>query len=173
MFELRKVPEGWEHPKDDRGRYIPLHGGSYSKDASEWEERKEMWNKGFQLSFSLDPEVREFEPIDEEASEEFGHWDEERPVKEKYAPDWKPEERTHFQMYETISEGTPASPVMETQEELARWLSDNFVFLLTGKKATYEQWLYVCQKGGHAIAAVRDGNKFMSGVEAIDVAKKR
>ena len=35
------------------------------------------------------------------------------------------EERTHYQMYETCTEGTPISPVMETPENLARWLADN------------------------------------------------
>lgn len=33
-----------------------------------------------------------------------------------------PEQRTHFQYYETVSEGTPVSPIFASQEALARWL---------------------------------------------------
>jgi hypothetical protein len=41
-----------------------------------------------------------------------------------YRPDWPEESRTAFQVYETVSEGTPVSPVFETREELLAWLSD-------------------------------------------------
>lgn len=47
-----------------------------------------------------------------------------RPVPEDYMPDWQEEERTHLQMYESTTEGTPISPIMATKEELARWLAD-------------------------------------------------
>ena len=33
-----------------------------------------------------------------------------------------PEQRTHFQYYETVSEGTPISPIFASQEALAHWL---------------------------------------------------
>lgn len=39
-------------------------------------------------------------------------------------PRWSAKKRTHLQMYETCSEGTPISPVMATAEELAHWLAD-------------------------------------------------
>ena len=42
-----------------------------------------------------------------------------------HMPHWPIKRRTHWQMYETVSEGTPISPVMATAEELARWLADN------------------------------------------------
>lgn len=34
----------------------------------------------------------------------------------------KEEEKTCFQIYENVSEGTPVSPVFETHEEMATWL---------------------------------------------------
>ena len=58
-------------------------------------------------------------------------------------PDWPEAERTHYQMYETTTPGTPISPVMETPEALARWLfkdsPDHDYFATSG--ATYESWL--------------------------------
>lgn len=41
-----------------------------------------------------------------------------RPDASDYMPDWPEAERTHYQMYENTSEGTPISPVMATPEDL-------------------------------------------------------
>lgn len=63
-------------------------------------------------------------------------------------PEWKPEERTHYQMYEDTTEGTPISPVMESPEALARWLVDNRASVFgMGTQASYEQWLWLCNGG--------------------------
>lgn len=37
-------------------------------------------------------------------------------------PQWPKHERTHVQMYEACTEGTPVSPVLESPEALRRWL---------------------------------------------------
>ncbi len=47
------------------------------------------------------------------------------PEENLYRPDWTDEERTHFQIYETVSEGTPISPTFATKEELAQWYHEN------------------------------------------------
>jgi hypothetical protein len=58
-------------------------------------------------------------------------------------PLWPDEQRTHLVLYETITEGTPVSPVLSTDEELARWLADNIV---TGQPVSYEQWLSMVEE---------------------------
>lgn len=40
-----------------------------------------------------------------------------------YRPEWT-EEPTHFQVYEEVTEGTPLSPVFESEEELVEWVVD-------------------------------------------------
>lgn len=45
-------------------------------------------------------------------------------LSDTYRPDWPEETRTAFQVYETVSEGTPVSPVFQTEEELVAWLCD-------------------------------------------------
>ena len=87
--EIRMVPEGWEHPKRENGHYETLLEG-YASDSEEFMEMAAT--KGLQ-----------------EAVDYMGC-----PDKEYYMPDWKPDEKTHLQMYETCSEGTPISPVMKT-----------------------------------------------------------
>lgn len=64
-------------------------------------------------------------------------------IEADYMPDWKPEEMTHYQMYEEVSEGTPMSPVMETPEELAQWLVDNRAGYFAYETTDYETWMKI------------------------------
>lgn len=163
--KIRMVAPGWEHPKDSRGNYIPLHDGPFSKVLAEWEEEARHWSRGEVLDYSTWPEKRTFKPRDATESETYEEYAGERPVKEEYMPEWSDGVATMLVMYEDTSEGTPISPAFETPEELARWLADNGASAFGGMTATYEQWLATC-KAGWAISAVMIGGKMISGVEA-------
>jgi hypothetical protein len=133
---VRRVPNDWQHPKDERGRYRPMFDRGFATDLAEWDNE--------------DPDERENS----------------RPCEHDYMPVWSDAERTHFQMYEETSEGTPISPVMETPEALARWLVDNNASAFGGSTATYEAWLRIAQ-GGWAPSMIMQHGVFMSGVEAL------
>lgn len=113
--EIRRVPKGWEHPADERGHYKPLYDHDYEEKAQEWLKNSAEWEAGTHPDLVEDPELKH-------KYAHFWEWDGSPPEKEYYRPAWKPEEMTHYQMYETVSEGTPVSPVYETLEELERWL---------------------------------------------------
>lgn len=70
-----------------------------------------------------------------------------------------------YQMYETCSEGTPISPIMETPEELARWLSDHNASAFGSMTATYEQWLCTIYRGGSCSCYITSTGNIKSGVE--------
>ena len=136
--EVRRVPANWEHPKDEKGRLIPL----FSSFTYNEEEIKEGLRDGW---LNDDPP-------------NYGCG---------VMPNWPEAERTYYQMYESTSEGTPISPVMETPEALARWLADNNASALAGMGATYEQWLTTIKRGW-AVSAVGVLDKgFVSGVEGL------
>jgi hypothetical protein len=83
-------------------------------------------------------------------------------------PDWPKEQRTHYQMYETTTEGTPISPVMDSPESLARWLVDNNAASFGPCTATYEQWLgTILSEVGVVAAIIEPGKGLRSGVEVI------
>lgn len=90
-----------------------------------------------------------------------------RPIKKEYMPDWPIDQRTHYQMYETCTEGTPISPVMESPEALARWLVDNNASAFGDMTADYDHWLRVCRGGYATSAVVSSDGKITSGVEGI------
>jgi len=139
--EVRKVPEDWEHPKNSKGNYIPLYDG-YEKEEKEFIDLANK--KGLQ-----------------EAVDDMG-----LPDIKDYMPVRAEEEKTHFMMYETCSEGTPISAAFETPEDLARWLTDSNASSFGSMGASYDGWLRVCQ-GGYACSVVGVGNVITSGVDGL------
>lgn len=165
--ETRRVPKDWEHPKYKDGSFVPLLGFSFSESLQEWKEIAEKWSQGLDIGYTKEGN-QEWVPIEDACRgltyEEYGG---KCPCAEDYMPDWPEEERTHYQMYESTSEGTPISPVMETPEELAQWLTDNRANAFAGQTASYEGWLRVC-KGRSAPTMVVDTvmRTIVSGVDS-------
>ena len=156
--EVRRVPANWQHPKDERGRFIPLFDGvDYERRANDWDEGAAKWARG------------EFPDYADEESKKltYEEWDGERLTAEDYMPNWPDSERTHYMMYEDTSEGTPISPAFATPEELAQWLADTGASAFGSSTASYEAWLRVA-KGGYAPSAVyTPEHGLQSGVEAL------
>ena len=77
--------------------------------------------------------------------------------------------RYGWQMWETVSEGSPISPVCDTPKELAHWLADNDASAFGSDTATYEQWLStITSKSGSAVSAeFSPSTGLRSGVEAM------
>jgi hypothetical protein len=151
--EVRMVPADWKHPCHDyTNRYIPLDDKPYQEARDQWIEGLKAWDPA------------------ENDGKEYWEYEGPPPLKEEHMPDWPREERTHYQMYETCSEGTPISPPMETPEKLARWLADNGASAFGSQTATYEAWLSVC-KSGWAPSAACVGGRLISGVEAATMDK--
>lgn len=162
--EIRRVPKDWQHPKDAKGVDIPLHGECYSKRVSRWDKENEKWSQGLRRDF----DTNNFILIEDKYKKtSFIEWDGERPEQKDYMPKWTEEEKTHICMYETCSEGTPISPVMEKPEELARWLADNNASSFGAMTATYDQWLSTINRGFAVGAIFKPGKGLMSGVEGM------
>lgn len=162
--EVRMVPANWQHPRAEDGRYVPLLGTSFARAAAEWDEGSAKWSAGMIRCWGG---LADWEPIPPECSESsFVDYAGERPVESDYMPDWPESERTHFQMYEDTSEGTPISPVMPDAESLARWLADSGASAFAGMTATYDQWLATIRRGWAPSAVIGDG-AIASGVAAM------
>lgn len=134
--EVRMVPPDWQHPIDYKTRrHVPLYDDSFATALADWErERAEFeagrWSDG--------------EPLPDSAKGlTFAEWNGPKPEASDYMPDWPEATRTHFQMYETTSEGTPISPVFATREEVARWCADNNASAFGDMTMSYEEWLAV------------------------------
>ena len=90
-------------------------------------------------------------------------WD--SPEAEDAAAAWKktePPEGDWYQIWETVTEGSPISPPYEKPEDLAQWMSISYP-----TDGTYLIWLKFINGPGWAPSGVIMGGKMISGVEAV------
>jgi hypothetical protein len=109
--EIRRVPAGWEHPRNGRGHYIPLFDESYGDALRDYESRRTEWDNGEGERVAKEYDCHSFED-----------WEGSPPDRDYYREEWTDEEATHYQVYENVSEGTPTSPVFANLQELEDWL---------------------------------------------------
>ena len=108
--EIRRVPKGWEHPRDESGEYRSMFDQTYEDAAAEWSDNISQWEAG---TYPNKP--------DEGECRYFWDWHGMPPDKEYYRPAFDGPADC-YQVYQTVSEGTPTSPVFETTEDLCEWL---------------------------------------------------
>jgi len=143
--EIRRVPETWEHPKDEDG-YLPMFDKDYDTACQEWIEEFNLWQKGEH------PDQKQYN----DTSKYYWDWDGMPPNCDYYREPFS-DEPTHYQIYETVSEGTPVSPVFETLDELANWLI---------KQGYSQQAARNFAKGGWAPSMIVGGGRVLRDIEA-------
>lgn len=146
--QLRKVASNWQHPKNENGHYIPLIEHSFSKSLEEWNEGKKQWGLGFRKNwFAKEDEPKWVEKDSEQSNMSWEEWTSSEPVVEYYMPEWTDEEKTHIQLYENTSEGTPISPVFKSDEieKLCEYAAEN-CSTFSDYKATKEEWQSMLDK---------------------------
>jgi len=109
--EIRMVPENWEHPRDEEGHYKALYDKDYDTAAREYEQNFLSWSAGVHEDFEKHGSDYPY----------YWEWTSNPPDKEYYRPAFS-EPATCFQIYETVSEGTPTSPVFADRRQLVTWL---------------------------------------------------
>lgn len=115
--EIRRVPPNWEHPKDKNGKYKPLHDKSFAEAGRIWLNNCIAWNNGTHEDLIEHPERKVDYPF-------YWQWDGNPPNQEYYRPEFT-NEPTWYQVYETVSEGTPVTPPFATKEEIVEYLVAN------------------------------------------------
>lgn len=116
--EIRMVPPNWDHPKVDRhGRldYQPMYDRTFAQAATEWKAGFAAWERGERSPY-MSAEYRD---------NEFWEYEGGPPEDRAFYRIWKDEDATWFQLWETVSEGTPVSPPFATKQELADYLAEN------------------------------------------------
>jgi hypothetical protein len=116
--ELRLVPPGWEHPKDDRGEYIPLLDQSYAAALADYEYAARLWAEGCHPS--------QLEWPERTAGLSYVEWDGGPPDPAHYRQEaWREDQATAWVLYENVTEGTPVSPPFASLDDLLGWMQDN------------------------------------------------
>ncbi len=113
--EIRRVPPNWEHPRGERGRFTPLMDSPFDTAMDEWNTARAEWNAPGNAE-RAEQEKTAGHPVP------FEEWHGGPPDPETHRPAWPEGSATAYQVYETVSEGTPVSPVFATREALVEWL---------------------------------------------------
>lgn len=116
--EIRRVPADWEHPKDDEGNFIPLYGNTFVEKMDEWIKGYQAWRCG-----KHECNRKNYTYVD---------WEGEAPISSSHRPEFHIAP-SHYQVYETVSEGTPITPHFATKDELVEYLVENGDYWNTGK----------------------------------------
>ncbi len=96
-YELRSVPRDWVHPQG-KALYAGHEYHEHCKAREAAEEPSSPREQGGNPYPSPDPA--------------------------DYMPDWLPEQAPCLQWYETVSEGTPISPIFESEAEAEAWMGE-------------------------------------------------
>jgi hypothetical protein len=143
-YEVRCVPNDWQHPKRLLdGQFQPMFDEDFDTACKRWKKGFHAWERRDASYFDFE-DTRMFD-----RGSEYWEYAGDPPDRESCRLAWTDGERTHLQMYDIRSGGIPVSPVMESPEVLARWLSENPD--QPGIAATYEVWLAVCHGESTAI----------------------
>jgi hypothetical protein len=153
--------------------FQPMHSGSFEEAAAEWKAEFTKWEAGERPDYYTKDE-NEPEP-------EYWEYNGDPPDRAYYQP-WKDEDATWFQVWETVSEGTPVTPPFETKGELIDYLVANGDFWDQDRRRQRAAGRDICMNcdpwtrqqaeafvngPGWAPSMVLDANGFQSGVEAL------
>jgi len=106
------------------------------------------------------------DPVCRTCEGEGRQWDspENKATYEAWTPE-PPPEGPGYQIWETVSEGSPISPVFASPQELARWMAEHPYGVDEG--TSYEQWLAFIGGPGWAPSLMSSDQGLVSGVKAI------
>ncbi len=148
--EIRRVIPNWEHPRGVRPwgeDFLALHDQDYRSALREWKRARLAWricrviptvarwiHNWLDWRPAKDPigewrySINAWTHITTDPEMTFEEWHGEPPGRDYYRPRWKSSEATWYQMYETVSEGTPVTPPFATKEELVAHLVEHGTF---------------------------------------------
>lgn len=123
--EIRNVPPNWEHPKRDPNKNPYQHKGLQPMYDQHFGDRLAEWLDEFDRIRAGD--LSDIERECYASAFPLAEWlqDEGQPPDPAYYRPWKDEEATWFQVWETVSEGTPVTPPFATKEELVNYLVEH------------------------------------------------
>jgi len=176
--EIRRVPEDWEHPvytddlvtESQRGRIgkpIAMYDEDIETATRKWVDGAALWIQGKHPDQQFAAENgTDYPDWYERTFYAYSTHESRSPDPESYRRPFV-SEPTHYQVYETVSEGTPVSPVFATTDEMIDWLTSvpmggvNEVPLSRKAAAKFVEYEY-------APSFIVDARGLRTGVEALE-----
>lgn len=115
----------------------------YAEAIQEWVDGYLLWKEG---------KHPDQEKYDKDGEYDYKDWAGEAPESKYYRPAWRKEEMTWWQVYETVSEGTPVTPPFATRQELIDYLVENGDFWDQDRRKRGDTWLMPCDPWKREVA---------------------
>jgi hypothetical protein len=146
--EIRRVPPNWEHPKTIRNwgeDYQPMYDRDIGAATRDW-KRARFWFRVCRALPTVTAALYRWaarQPYSYQGVSRwifwnlhdlrgqtctFEEWHGDRPDPDYHHPRWGRGEATWYQVYETVSEGTPVTPPFATKDELIAYLVEHGTF---------------------------------------------
>ena len=112
--EIRRVPPNWQHPTEIHSYWgVPVLRVMFSQTLAEaqaeWDRERDELETGF-LAKKAQGKYEDYDTYEDYAGE--------RPSDPTYYTPYTKEEATWYQVWQTVSEGTPVTPPFATLQEL-------------------------------------------------------
>jgi hypothetical protein len=115
---IRRIPCRWEHPRDEKGNYLPLIDRSYDEALADYGYAATLWEQGRHPSQVEWPEQTQ--------GLTYEQWDGMPPDPRFYRREsWTEDNVDCVALYETITEGTPISPTFPSLDDLFAWMLEH------------------------------------------------
>src|SRR5690606_35934427 len=97
--------------------FVPMYKRPYEESAANWDRNYALWQKN-----EHPDQLRYGDNIEESSFDDYAGL---RPDPDDYMPVWPEEECKGWCVYETVSLGTPVTPVFEKPEDLIEYLIEH------------------------------------------------
>jgi len=121
--EIRRVPANWKHPKGVGGREFQPLSDNYLEHLKYFKEDVEDFIKHM-TDVIEKGETIIYDNVFKTPQEVYDYLNEDNQMCPTNVNGYMPSGKW-YQLFETVSEGTPLSPPFETKEELIEWLTNN------------------------------------------------
>lgn len=164
-----RADEFWEvATKEHEGYWLPFGNGYIptARDVNDWNIKSLMGHVSCCVPIKARCEREGVPHLCPTCNGNGSVWD--SPESEKRYDEWEsfePPAGEGYQIWETVSEGSPVSPVFSEPETLARWMARNHFGCYAG--TTEEQWLAFINGPGWAPSLVITNGVVSNGVEAV------
>ena len=161
--EIRRVPIHWQHPRKPDGDYQPLYDEDYETAARLWLMECVRWEYHW-LEHGCGPEGCD--------TRYYWDWEGSSPEDTYYRPAWQPGTKMGFQMYETVTEGTPLSPVFPSKQLLADWLCTHTDWCGDGPRTREQAEMFVKDEWAPSAMIFPREGQIIPGIEAAPLLKR-
>jgi len=170
LYDFTRVPLNDRHREDiekSGGYWLPYDNGykPTAKEVNDW-NLQGMGHDSLNASIVIEAKLKRFglHSLCPKCDGKGSYWEDS--LIEGLYNEWSPSEPPigkGYQVWESVSDGSPVSPVFKNPDDLAKWMIKNDTSAT--KDTSYKSWKNFIEKEGCSVSAIMNEDGIKSGVE--------